>query len=122
MSKKQIWPIVMILVVIVGAVMLIESFFPENPDLKYSDFAKCLAVKGWTMYGTSTCPHCAEQKAMFKDAFRYINYVGCDVHPEKCVEENISAVPTWTGLGGERITGTVPLEELSRLSGCELPK
>lgn len=122
MNQKQTWTIVSILIVIVGAIMLIESFFPKNPALKYADFAKCLTTKGWAMYGAATCPHCAEQKAMFGDAFKYINYVDCETNLNICVEKNIQGVPTWIGFGGEILVGVQPLEELSRLSVCDLPK
>lgn len=105
-----------------SAVILIKSFFPENPDLKYVNFARCLTVKGFVMYGTSTCPHCADQKAMFGDAFDYINYIGCDTDSTECINKNIESVPTWDLPTGERILGVQALEELSRLSGCLLPK
>jgi hypothetical protein len=122
MDKKQIWAIISIIIVIVGAAIVIKSFFPKDPDLKYADFAKCLTTQGWVMYGSATCPHCADQKAMFRDAFKYTNYVGCDTNSSACVEKNIQGIPTWIGLAGERLVGTQSLEELSRLSGCDLPK
>ncbi|HOB90073.1 MAG TPA: hypothetical protein PLN18_01470 [Candidatus Colwellbacteria bacterium] len=122
MDKKQFWPTIFILIIVIGAIILIESFFPKDPDLEYADFAKCLTTQGWIMYGTAYCPHCIDQKAMFKDAFRYVNYVACDIDPEKCVEKDIYEVPTWTSFSGERLSGIQTLEELSRLSGCVLPR
>lgn len=122
MNKKKIWQIVAVATVVLGAVILIVGFFPPDPGLKYAGFAKCLAVKGLVMYGSATCPHCQSQKAMFDEAFKYINYVECSAGNELCVEKNIQSVPTWDLPTGERILGAQPLKELSRLSGCPLPE
>ena len=44
---------------------------------KVDSFAKCLADKKTTMYGSLLCPHCDDQKKLFGAAFRYVPYVEC---------------------------------------------
>lgn len=91
------------------------------PSTKYDALAKCLTDKGFVMYGSQYCPHCANQENMFGDSFKYINYVECTEEPgtTECNEKNILGVPTWIYPNGE-LSGTQSLEELSEISGCKL--
>jgi len=58
-------------------------------------FAKCLTSKGLTMYGAVWCPHCKDQKALFGDSFKYVNYVECPDNTELCLAKGIQGYPTW---------------------------
>ena len=58
-------------------------------------FAKCLTVKGFSMYGAEWCPHCKDQKALFGDSFKYINYVECPQNTNLCLAKGIQGYPTW---------------------------
>ncbi len=98
---------------------------PEYENL--NDFAKCLTEKGVKFYGASWCGHCANQKAMFGDSMKYVNYIECwDDETNKlndtCTAAKIEAFPAWDFPGGERQMGEMPLEQLSELSGCPLTK
>ena len=88
-------------------------------DKNYDNFAKCLTEKGIVMYGTSTCPHCQNQKKMFGDSFKYVNYVDCINNTTLCQDNGIQFVPTWY-IGGNLYTGEKTIEQLKSLSGCEV--
>lgn len=86
------------------------------------DFAKCLAGKNITMYGTKTCSWCRKQKEDFGSSFQYVNYVECSVETQKCVDQKINATPTWTWPDGKRIENYLALDKLSQESSCPLPE
>jgi len=76
------------------------------------------------MYGAYWCGHCANQKALFGDAFKYIDYVECDArgtdaNPFLCAQKGISSVPVWE-IAGQFYLGAHSLEELAWLSGLAL--
>jgi hypothetical protein len=62
---------------------------------------------------------------MFGEAARYLPYVECDPRspdgkPETCRQAGVRAFPTWV-IAGRTYEGTIPLEELARLSGYPPP-
>ena len=88
------------------------------------DFAKCLTNNGVKMYGAFWCSHCKEQKEMFGDFIRYINYIECDANgksarPEECAKAKIESYPTWI-IDNQKYSGVKTLEELSKLTGCKI--
>lgn len=92
----------------------------------YAPFASCLADEGYVMAGTSWCPHCQAQKAMFKGAFEEVMipagaYKDCDVEKSWCVDQGVQGYPTWITPEGGQLVGEQSLATLSRVSGCELP-
>jgi len=88
-------------------------------EASLENFAKCLTEKGAKMYGSATCSHCANQKALFKDAFKYVNYTECLSNPDQCT--GLEGVPAWE-IDGKIIIGEQSLSKLAELSGCELNK
>jgi len=95
---------------------------PLDPDA----FAKCLADKKATMYGSFLCPHCDDQKKLFGPSFRYVPYVECSIRGSRqmafpCVAAQIRYTPTWIFADGERRTGLQQLKELSEKTGCKSP-
>ena len=64
-------------------------------DNNYDSFAKCLTEKGAVMYGAKWCAHCIEQKDVFGDSFKYINYVECPDNINICLAAGINGYPTW---------------------------
>ncbi len=89
-------------------------------------FAKCVAEKKATMYGSFLCPHCDDQRKLFGPSFRYIPYVECSVRGSRqttfpCIAAQIRFTPTWIFADGERRTGVQPLKNLSEKTGCRLP-
>ncbi len=93
---------------------------------RYDGFAKCLESKQAKMYGLYWCPHCAEQKAMFGKAFRYVPYVECaikgshELAPE-CAAAGVKLFPAWQFGTNKPVPAVFPLEELSEKTGCALP-
>jgi glutaredoxin len=85
----------------------------------YDDFAKCLTEKGIVMYGTDWCPHCKEQKTQFGKSFSFVDYRNCDFKKEECDAAGVKGYPTWV-INGKNYPGTRSLEELAKLSGCNL--
>ena len=109
---------------VVIAVILIFLISGSKPN--YTDFAKCLSANEITMYGTYNCGHCNDQKEMFGKAFVYVDYVECDpsgfnAQPEVCKEKKIRGYPSWE-VNEKILPGKMPMEALSSMSGCELPR
>lgn len=82
-------------------------------------FAKCISLKGATMYGAEWCPHCQEQKKMFGDSFKYVSYVECPENQVLCEQVGIEGYPTWI-INGVKYPGAQSLETLKELTGCSL--
>jgi hypothetical protein len=95
---------------------------------KYDSFAKCLAGKQAKMYGLYWCPHCADQKRMFGDAFHNVPYIECAAGPPGsgrvapvCQAAGIKLFPSWQFGTDPPKEGVLSLEELSAKTGCSLP-
>lgn len=95
-------------------------------DHKYDSFAKCLAGKQAKMYGLYWCPHCADQKAMFGSAFKYVPYVECAIKGSKelapeCKVAGVKLFPSWQFGMDPPKEGVLTLDALSEKTGCSLP-
>jgi hypothetical protein len=93
---------------------------------KYDSFAQCLTAKQAKMYGLYWCPHCADQKAMFGSAFRYVTYVECAIKGSKelapeCKVAGVKLFPSWQFGMDPPKEGVLSLEALSDKTGCSLP-
>ncbi|MBI5152668.1 hypothetical protein HZA39_03980 [Candidatus Peregrinibacteria bacterium] len=91
----------------------------------YDNFARCITSKNAKMYGTHWCTACAGQKREFGSSFQHINYVECDPNGENskadlCLKKGIKSYPTWEFSDGSRREGVLPLEELAKITNCEL--
>ena len=90
-------------------------------------FAQCLADKGATMYGTTWCSHCQNQKALFGAAFKSVRYVECSVagnpnaQSSACAAAGIAGYPTWTFKDGTRAEGELPFAILAYKTSCPEP-
>lgn len=81
-------------------------------------FAQCLTQAQVKMYGTTTCSHCLDQKAMFGDSFKYIDYVDCLATPNLC--SKIEGTPTWKLADETLLLGKQELAVLAQKTNCEL--
>jgi len=93
---------------------------------KYDSFAQCLASKNAKMYGLYWCPHCADQKAMFGSAFKYVPYVECAIRGSRelapeCKIAGVKLFPSWQFGTEPPKEGVLSLEALSEKTGCSLP-
>ncbi len=71
-------------------------------------------------YGAYWCPHCADQKALFKAAAADLPYVECDPQgenpqPDLCEAKQIQGYPTWE-INGQLYPGVRSPLELAALS------
>jgi glutaredoxin len=71
------------------------------------------------MYGAEWCGHCKQQKEMFGESFKYVNYVECPENQVLCEQMGITGYPTWI-INGVHKEGAQSIEELSSLTGCPL--
>ncbi len=91
--------------------------------VNYDSFAQCLTDNDVKMFGAYWCPHCQNQKDMFGDSFKFVNYVECSL-PNKggqtttCNDAGIRGYPTWELKNGTRIEGEVSFKRLSEMTGC----
>jgi hypothetical protein len=111
---------------IVAVIALAYAGFWYYNNHRYDDFAKCLASKQTKMYGLYWCPHCADQKAMFGKAFRYVPYVECAIKgspglTQACTAAGVKLFPSWQFGTNPPVEGVFPLHELSDKTGCSLP-
>ena len=98
----------------------------QSPSDKLDAFAKCLTQRNATMYGSFVCSHCDDQRKMFGDSFKYVNYVECsqmglpqDAHA--CQSAEIRFTPTWILDNREKLVGVQTFKQLSDKTGCPLP-
>jgi len=116
-------------VVYVVVVILIAGAFAAGryyKNHKYDSFAQCLSTKQAKMYGLYWCPHCADQKAMFGSAFRYVPYVECAIRGSRelapeCKAAGVKLFPSWQFGANPPKEGVVSLQALSAQTGCSLP-
>ena len=106
--------LVVIILVIIGAILIYKNM---NQPVATEDFAKCLSSKS-TIYSSSICPHCQDQKKIIGDNYKFLNEVDCYLDPQKCIDANISVTPTWI-INGQIIEGVQSIQQLEQISGCQ---
>jgi len=122
-SKRTRMLIYVGILILVAAAFLAGRYYKNH---KYDSFAKCLASKQAKMYGLYWCPHCADQKAMFGSAFKYVPYVECaikgsrELAPE-CKAAGVKLFPSWQFGMDPPKEGVLSLDALSEKTGCSLP-
>lgn len=93
---------------------------------EFDGFAQCLADSGAKFYGAFWCPHCQEQKEMFKKSTK-LPYIECSTPDgenqiQMCTDEEIKSYPTWKFADGSVGAGVLQFAELSEKTGCALPQ
>lgn len=122
MKKKNILPIV-ILVLGIGALLALVIYpLIQQGGKNLNEFAQCLQEKNVTMYGAEWCSHCQDQKKLFGSSFEYVPYVECPENSQLCIEKGVEKFPTWIFADGKMLFGELELEKLSQESGCPLPR
>lgn len=91
----------------------------QNQTKNLDTFAQCLTDKWALMYGSVTCPHCQDQKAMFGESFAKVTYVECTKEFSRCAK--LKGVPTWEFKDGSQIEGLQELVTLADKTSCKLP-
>ncbi len=98
---------------------------PPPPHL-YDALAQCIASSGAKFYGAYWCPHCAAQKTMFGTGAKYLPYTECSLpnaagRTQVCIDNNITAYPTWVLPNGQRLLGAQTPQTLAAKTSCPLP-
>jgi len=94
----------------------------DQKDNAYIEkLAKFMTEKGMVLYGAYWCSHCQNQKKLFGEAFKYIDYVECDAqgpnaNPDECVAQGIEGYPTWI-YQGKQYSGEKSLSDLAKIVG-----
>jgi len=137
MNQIKFWPIAMLmLVTLMGAGCSAPKPTDSNSVITTPDssltinqiegLAKALTSSGVKMYGSEFCSACKYQKQMFSSAWKFINYVNCDVSAKSgmqnaaCRAENIKLYPTWEFKDGSRLEGVQKFEVLAEKIGFDL--
>lgn len=117
-KKKWMWIAIVLAIVLLS---LLKPFSTEKSaeELKIDKFAQYLTSQNVTMYGTSWCSHCKNQKELFGKSFQYINYVDCDRESEVCALEGITGYPTWK-INGASYPGEQSFARLAQLTNYTL--
>lgn len=121
-QKKLIFAALAVILAIAGASFIYAN---SQPKKNYDVFAQCLTEKGIKLYGAYWCSHCQDQKKMFGESVKYLDYVECAIpgsnkQTEACSAEGINAYPTWKYADGSKESAVKSLEELSQISRCAL--
>jgi len=120
MSVGTIVTIVLIVTVIILGIVLVKALFEKhNFEIEYNlCYNKTITpLYKLDLYVQEGCPHCENQIEILGP---YLDEVGnitdCAVDGEKCVEENITAVPTWKFHDtGKTFGGVQTIENLAEI-------
>ena len=112
MKKRINWTWVIIAMILIFATYII---FKPSKSIE-SEIAKCIGEKS-TVYSQLGCSACAKQKELFGGSYRYINEIDCFYDNEACIQQEITATPTWI-IDGKKYVGVQPIERLQLLTGC----
>ncbi|MEK6832468.1 MAG: hypothetical protein AABY32_00340 [Nanoarchaeota archaeon] len=121
MKNKFVVYLIIMIILLMGFFFLVKPALTGKSvdEIKLDEFAQYLTNANATMYGTSWCSHCQNQKKLFGKSFKYINYVDCDRESEVCALEGITGYPTWK-INGTSYPGEKSLLELSQLTNYTL--
>lgn len=93
----------------------------EKNDDYLDNLTSSMTEKGMILYCSFESADCKDQKALFADSFKNINYVECDAagpdaNPDECLGQNVSNYPTW-GYNGQFYYGVQSLSNLAKTIG-----
>jgi len=102
-----------------------EGSVAGSTTIKGDDYTERLAKdirdKGMVLYGSYQSLDSKEQKELFGDAAKYLDYVECDAsgpnaNPDECISQKISSYPTWI-FEGKEYPGKKTLAEIAAIVG-----
>ncbi|MBT4651264.1 hypothetical protein HOC13_01960 [Candidatus Woesearchaeota archaeon] len=109
---------IILMITVLLTVIFLIGCKKEPSDL--NTFTDCLTENGAKLFGASWCPHCQQQKDLFGDSFKNLDYTECTEQQQKCSEEAITGLPTWKFADGSIAMGTQELAQLAKKTGCSL--
>ena len=89
----------------------------ESSDRHLADFVQCLNETNAKIYGFNNSAAVKRQLMMFGAYVGDLNYIDCEIQREKCM--GLVVYPTWE-IRGRVVPGSLSLDVLSKLSGCDL--
>lgn len=110
--KKSLITIIIVLAIIVFAIYALNKN-GVNTDV---ELAKCIGAKT-TLYMQTGCPACKKQESLFGETYKYLNVIDCLTNTQKCIDEEITNIPTWF-INGNKYIGVQSIEKLKELTGC----
>lgn len=119
----------LVIVLIVGLVIARNASNAPGADATattpYDSFAQCLKDAGAKFYGAYWCPHCQEQKKLFKNS-KNLPYIECSTpngqaQTQVCIDAKITGYPTWEFADGSRADGQQTLAQLGEKTNCAVP-
>ncbi len=114
MKIKKSWiTILVIIAVVILAVFLIR----KNSNIVSKETAVCIGNNS-VIYTQLGCHACEIQEKMFGDNYQYLNQIDCIFEGEKCIQEQITATPTWI-INSKKYVGIQSIETLKNLTGCK---
>lgn len=127
---KTTYIYILAVILVIGFVALIYKA-PEVKEEKNIDetviasFAQCLSDVGAKFYGAFWCPHCQDQKKLFKDS-EALPYIECSTpdgegQTQVCIDEKITGYPTWKFSDGTELNGVQSFEALAEKTNCTAP-
>jgi len=87
--------------------------------------AQCLKDKGALFYGAFWCPHCNDQKELFKNTADDLPYIECstpdgNAQTQICIKEGITGYPFWTFADGTSFAGMKSVVQLAEKTNCPI--
>ena len=102
--------------IIAGIILFVILLSNEScSDICVND-AKCIESKA-TLYVQEGCHACERQEKLFGDKAEYLDIVDCWYEREKCIEQGITATPTWI-IYGNKYVGVHSIDKLKNLTAC----
>jgi len=114
--KKQNKSRIATILIILGIIIIALIAFTKNPIKTDAETAKCIGSKA-VLYTQLGCHACKAQEDMFGDNYAYLNVIDCWYDNQPCIDNNITATPTWI-IKNERAIGVQTIDKLKELTGC----
>jgi hypothetical protein len=114
--KKNVMTAITFLIIF--GVVILAAFLINNKNQGTSnEIAECIG-KNSILYTQLGCHACETQKNLFGESYQLLNKIDCYYTPEKCINVNITATPTWI-IQGEKYVGVQSIKELQELTNCQ---
>lgn len=104
------------ILIIIGIIIIALIAFTKNPVKTDAETAKCIGSKA-ILYTQLGCHACKTQEDLFGENYQNLNVVDCWYDNEACINNNITATPTWI-IKGEKVIGVQSIGKLKELTGC----
>lgn len=120
-KKKDFLPVLLMILGILVIVLMVFILKDRiNLDVykntSSKSFADCIAEKS-ELYTQIGCLACERQKEIFEEDYEKISVINCWDNKQRCLENNITATPTWI-IDNKKYTGIKSIEELKEITGC----